>query len=150
MAHGRRHPRARRRAAAAHAGDGAHGAARRTRGRLHGARDRRRTRGGFRRRAAGPARAAHRDGRRRGACRDQRAVGRLAMSKLREVLARTCARHRRDDARTWLAAAALTLLAAGCATPPPPGADADAGVRYTYVVLGEEGRAVARAITTAN
>ena len=70
------------------------------------------------------------------------------MSKLREVLARTRARRRRDDARTWLAAAALTLLAAGCATPPPPGADA--GVRYTYVVLGEEGRAVARAITTAN
>ena len=38
-------------------------------------------------------------------------------------------------------------LAAGCATPPAPAPEPVAGLRYVYVVLGEEGRPIARAIT---
>jgi len=73
--------------------------------------------------------------------RERRAIG------VAPRIDRKHARRRRDNARPWLAAAVLALLAAGCATAPPPGVDT--GVRYTYVVLGEEGRPMARAITTA-
>ena len=45
----------------------------------------------------------------------------------------------------WLHAAALLLLTASCATwPPTPGT-----IRAVFVVLGDDGQAVARAITTA-
>jgi hypothetical protein len=58
------------------------------------------------------------------------------------------ASHRPLRDRARLAATALALVATGCVTVPPP-AGVDGGVRYTYVVLGEEGRPVARAITAA-
>jgi hypothetical protein len=55
-----------------------------------------------------------------------------------------------------LVAAAMSAFAAGCAAPPPAATNATsaatmgtAGTRYTYVLLGEEGRPVARAITAA-
>jgi len=58
--------------------------------------------------------------------------------------ARGCA----GSAGVSVAALALALLA-GCAQPPPAPVPPAAGVRYEFVVLGEDGQAVARAITSA-
>jgi hypothetical protein len=47
----------------------------------------------------------------------------------------------------WPLAVAIAAWLAGCAAPPPVSAPAPTGVRHAYVVLADDGRPVARAIT---
>ncbi len=67
----------------------------------------------------------------------------------------TMGRRIREGRARWraLVVAALAALAGGCASPPstpPATTPAATGLRYTYVLLGPQGQAVARAITAAS